>query len=535
MIKYLARYWVYNQTGGRNKWRTFEHNGVMFAPLYIPHKVPIIYNGEEIVLCPLAEEYATIYAKYIDTEYIKISDFNKNFWNDWKKILGSNSPIKSLENCNFDRIYKHILKEKEHKQQISKEERDILEKKYRIAIVDGKEQPVGNYKMEPPGIFLGRGCHPLIGSIKRRIYPEDITINIGKEATIPIPIVGDGKEHKWGEIIHDKTVEWLASWKDEITGKMKYVWLGQHSDLRKKSDYDKFELARKLKRKIKIIRENYEKDLLNNDEQIQQLATALYLIDRLALRIGNEKGEDEADTVGVTSLRVEHIKLQDGVVNLDFLGKDSIRYRNRFIPIPEVYNNIEKFIKNKSKYDDVFDFITTSDINKYLQENMKGLTAKVFRTYNASELLYKELKKLSKKYENYDKDDLINILLDGFNKANAKVAILCNHQKNISKSFGKQIETINAQMDILKKKINQTNNQSTKQKLRDRIKKLKIKKGLKIELKDISLGTSKTNYLDPRVTISFLKKFNIPIDKIFPKTLQNKFTWALDVDANWKF
>ena len=47
--------------------------------------------------------------------------------------------------------------------------------------------------------------------------------------------------------------------------------------------------------------------------------------------LGNEKDEDQADTVGCCSLRVEHIELHDEkdgnefVVEFDFLGKDSIR------------------------------------------------------------------------------------------------------------------------------------------------------------------------------------------------------------------
>jgi len=53
------------------------------------------------------------------------------------------------------------------------------------------------------------------------------------------------------------------------------------------------------------------------------------LIDKLALRVGNEKDEDEADTVGCCSLRVEHIELKEGDrVAFDFLGKDSMRYHN---------------------------------------------------------------------------------------------------------------------------------------------------------------------------------------------------------------
>ena len=68
------------------------------------------------------------------------------------------------------------------------------------------------------------------------------------------------------------------------------------------------------------------------------MGLATYLIDKLALRVGNEKGEDEADTVGCCSLRVEHISLaEEGKVTFDFLGKDSMRYYNTVDVLPIVY------------------------------------------------------------------------------------------------------------------------------------------------------------------------------------------------------
>merc|ERR1711918_24668 len=98
-------------------------------------------------------------------------------------------------------------------------------------------------------------------------------------------------------------------------------------------------------------------------------------------------GSDEADTVGVSSLRVEHIELLDNnIVKLDFLGKDSVRYTNKMEIFPPVYRNLELFIENKNRKDDLFDKITPVDINGYLQNMMKGLTSKVFRTMNASKL-----------------------------------------------------------------------------------------------------------------------------------------------------
>ena len=54
----------------------------------------------------------------------------------------------------------------------------------------------------------------------------------------------------------------------------------------------------------------------------------MWIIDRLALRVGNEKDEDEADTVGCCSLRVEHLKFDEDTktLTMDFLGKDSMRH-----------------------------------------------------------------------------------------------------------------------------------------------------------------------------------------------------------------
>jgi len=155
---------------------------------------------------------------------------------------------------------------------------------------------------------------------------------------------------------------------------------------------------------------------------VRQTATALYLIDKLALRAGNEKDTDEeADTVGCCSLRVEHIELiEPSTVKFDFLGKDSMRYLNEVVVDPQVFKNLKIFKTGqkenpKKEGDMLFDRITvgfflflffffsflfllsfsffrfkvlpplqTTTMNKHLQNLMPGLTAKVFRTYNAS-------------------------------------------------------------------------------------------------------------------------------------------------------
>lgn len=98
--------------------------------------------------------------------------------------------------------------------------------------------------------------------------------------------------------------------------------------------------------------------------------------------------------MGCCSLRVEHLNLLPGnQVEFHFPGKDSIIYHNTVTVIPEVWNNIEIFMAKKGQTDQVFDKIDPSVLNDYLKELLDGLTAKVFRTFNASFTLQNELNK----------------------------------------------------------------------------------------------------------------------------------------------
>ena len=53
--------------------------------------------------------------------------------------------------------------------------------------------------------------------------------------------------------------------------------------------------------------------------------------------------------------------------------------------------------------------------------------------------------------------------------------------------------------------------------------------------KSVALGTSRINYMDPRITISWCKLKDVPIEKIFQANLQAKFNWAMHNEPDWKF
>ena len=64
---------------------------------------------------------------------------------------------------------------------------------------------------------------------------------------------------------------------------------------------------------------------------------------------------------------------------------------------------------------------------------------------------------------------------------------------------------------------------------------LKLKKDTKTKMKNVSLGTSKMNYIDPRIVFAFMKRFQIPEEKLFTKTLLSRFQWANEVDRDYRF
>nr|XP_028708886.1 DNA topoisomerase I, mitochondrial isoform X8 [Macaca mulatta]XP_028708887.1 DNA topoisomerase I, mitochondrial isoform X8 [Macaca mulatta] len=504
-----------------------------------------------------AEEVATFYGRMLDHEYTTKEVFRKNFFNDWRKemTVEEREVIKSLDKCDFTEIHRYFVDKaaarkvltREEKQKL-KEEAEKLQQEFGYCILDGHREKIGNFKTEPPGLFRGRGDHPKMGMLKRRVMPEDVVINCSRDSKIPKPPAG----HQWKEVRSDNTVTWLAAWTESIQNSIKYVMLNPCSKLKGEKAWQKFETARRLRGFVDEIRSQYQADWKSQEMKTRQRAVALYFIDKLALRAGNEKDDGEAaDTVGCCSLRVEHVQLHpeaDGcqhVVEFDFLGKDSIRYYNR-VPVEKpVYKNLQLFMKNKDPQDDLFDRLTTTSLNKHLHELMDGLTAKVFRTYNASVTLQEQLRALTRA------EDSIAAKILSYNRANRAVAILCNHQRATSSTFEKSMQNLQTKIQVKKEQVAEARAELRKaraehkaqgdgksrsvlekkrrllEKLQEQLAWLSVQATDKEENKQVALSTSKLNYLDPRISIAWCKRFRVPVEKIYSKTQRERFAWAL--------
>ena len=257
------KWWEHPDLPEGQAWKTLEHNALCFPPEYKPHNVPLLHKGKPVALTPECEELATFYAlcpedgpQLGNAETRPV--FRKNFFEDFRRALGKDHEIKKFEDLDFSRIREHIDKEKLIKKAATvdekaaaKEEKLGLQAKFGFALVDGHLEKVGNTMAEPPSLFRGRGKHPLMGKAKQRIMPEQVSINIGQRARVPIcPQPG----HAWGRVQHDNSVTWLASWYENILGNNKYVMLAAQSSFKGKSDRDKYGKAMRLKGAIDKVR-----------------------------------------------------------------------------------------------------------------------------------------------------------------------------------------------------------------------------------------------------------------------------------------
>lgn len=389
--------------------------------------------------------------------------------------------------------------EKKKRSAARKAERDELKARYGTATLDGNAVEIAGYLAEPPGILMGRGNHPLRGKWKYRVVPEGVTLNLDEDA--PVPPAPDGHswgklahdhDAMWIATWYDKLSDkrkyiWLAetSHLRQERDKEKYIKAQKleggvdkvRAQIRAGMQYEQTAARRKLAQTDKELtaavaqldakilqaiqegdagarkkledqralkmkeRETLAKrsDKIHDEEmKKRQIATVCYLIDRLAMRVGDEKDEDEADTVGASTLRVEHIKIGQDKIEFEFLGKDSILWQ-KSLPVssePALARNLAELSHGKAPSEQIFAQIDSTHVNRFLSEIVPGLTAKVFRTYHATTTVRKHLRahaEIRPESPNYQKEYIAKL-------ANLQAAIVCNHKRTPPKNWEESLK-----------------------------------------------------------------------------------------------
>jgi DNA topoisomerase I len=502
-------------------WRTLRHNGVVFPDPYIPRGLSVKLSGQELKLSPLAEEMAYQFAKKKDTPYVQDPVFRANFMKYFTKVLPPPATKQTkFEDLDFSQFYRLVDQEKMQKESMTKEEkkalannrkekREALRAKYGKAVLDGREIELGNYMVEPPGLFMGRGAHPLRGSWKPRVVASEVTLNLDKEA--PVPPGGF-------KVANDDESIWIARWIDGLTEKEKYVWPHESSDIQQSRNKQKYDKALKIGSALPKLQREIRNKLGAKDEKERKVATVCYLIDAVGMRVGDEKDEDEADTVGATTLRVEHIKrLDDQAIEFDFLGKDSVRWvKTMRSPDPTLVANMKKFTAGRTPDAQIFDGVNSTHVNAFLSGIVEGLSAKVFRTYHATRTVEEALKsKDVTKASDLEK-------LYFAKEANLAAAKYCNHKRTIPKTWEESLKKKEQKLEEYKAKGKEAMAQKTQKDIE-----------LTKETKEYNLNTSMKNYIDPRVYKAWCDYVGLDWEKLYSKSLQRKFSWVSQSKKTW--
>jgi DNA topoisomerase-1 len=422
--------------------RELIHNGVVIPKPAERYHLVLRIRGQNVELTAQQEEMALAWAKKVGTAYAEDPVFVRNFLDDFGKELGFATPLVEDE-VDFRPAVDIVVAERKAKSRLTREERkalaaerkalrEELRDRYGYAIVNGQRVELANYVVEPSGIFMGRGEHPLRGRWKQGASEQDITLNLSPGAPRP--------EGDWAEIVWQPESLWVARWQDQLSGKLKYVWLSDTAPVKQRREAAKFDQAIELHESLDTVRAAVQEDLRNEDPKLRMIATACYLIDALSLRVGDEKDSDEADTVGATTLRPEHVTLHaDGSAEFCFLGKDSVEW-NKQLNLPQVvYGNLKELLHAaddqiegaRSATDtppqerpQLFPEINSRDVNAYLSDLLPGLTAKVFRTHHATEQVRQKLWA-----SGVAADDPEYRKWAAAVEANVQAAIICNHTK----------------------------------------------------------------------------------------------------------
>jgi DNA topoisomerase-1 len=538
--------------------KQLSHNGVI-VPKYEPKGFHILFRGKKIALTSEQEEMAVVWVKKLGTDYVKDKVFERNFFDDFGAALGVKEKI-SPEDIDFSEIIKMVEKERNDKLNMPKEERKRLaqerknireanKEKHGYVVVDGERIEVSNYVVEPSSIFMGRGKHPLRGKWKEGAKENDIIINLSPDSKVP--------EGKWKKIIWEPDFMWIAKWDDKLHGKEKYVWLSDTSRVKQEREKEKFDKARELEKEYGKVKKHIVDNLKSEDFKRRKTATVCYLIDALSMRVGDEKDEDEADTVGATTLTKDNVIIKENnLVKFDFLGKDSVRWEKEIVLPEQVVKNLKEFISNSES--EIFDGVRSENVKLFLSEVVPGLTSKVFRTFHASKAVDDYLKKTDVK-----KEDLEDYKKYFAAMANLQASVVCNHKRTLPKNWEQTLQKKIERLKLIKEKIAEKGRksievlesrikkleamkQTEKRKLKlgdyknklkilktgemtgkddENIKKLELKVETMKETKDYNLNTSLKSYIDPRIYWKWSKKVNFDWKKYYPKTLQRKFSW----------
>ncbi len=173
-----------------------------------------------------------------------------------------------------------------------------------------------------------------------------------------------------------------------------------HPSYREARDRSKFRRMLEFSEVLPLLRERVERDLGAGPlTRRQLLATAVRLLDKTLIRVGNDEYARENRSYGLTTLRRRHVRVEGALLKFTFRGKGGVEHsvsitdprlarivqRSRDLPGQEMFQYLDPSGKRQA--------VSSDDVNAYLREATgRDITAKDFRTWGGTMLAAVELR-----------------------------------------------------------------------------------------------------------------------------------------------
>ena len=113
--------------------------------------------------------------------------------------------------------------------------------------------------------------------------------------------------------------------------------------------------------------------------------------------------------------------------------------------------------------------------------------------------------------------------------ANLEAAIVANHKRKIPANFDERLAKKETKLKELQADLKVKAEEGKKTDgLLKRIDKNRLDVELTKATREYNLGTSLKSYIDPMTYVRWANRVEFDLDKFYPKTLKNKYSWALD-------
>lgn len=513
---------------GTMRWSTLTHHGIRVAPevpagsssssgLKIKTKGG---RGESISLGAEASEYLVDAMRkgwFYKGMLLGSREAAVNFWADWSALLPKSAQkhLKSLDDLVASDV--SSVMDAAYAKKEKKEKSD--EEKYGVAWVDGNAQPIRPIGVDKPGVFVGVTRYKaLTGRLRPRITSRDVTLNIGKGVKAP--------KGPWKEVIHNPHVDWIASWRDPLTGLLKYARFAPKSSMERESAQARFNLAREASLAIpRIARRSVALMTRPGEEnrRSRHVGACLWLIGVMGMRIGAGVVA-QSMAFGASTLLARHVSLVRGGkgIRFQFPGKDGVPYVRTVKEPPSLVEVLADASvrrgagRGRKRADDaLFDALPSKKLQGEWNTIFPGMrvTSKVLRTSHASSIYDAEVRSLVSKGVN---------LRDAMYIGNVKVALFCNHRKVRSVDEQTTMEMAEmAEMDLAKAEALLAALKPDVVKIRDQI----------VKPYGLLLSTSRTSYIDPRITVAACKRTGVSAGRC--KTMEA--SWAANAPATFSW